>query len=154
MKYFLLIIAFFALSCNTILLINKSKVVHEIEGYLLYYRSDKSLFIPSKDTSITSFFKDTSAKKGYLLQSACGISGLKYVADKFYVDMVYLDNNQEVLLSDSIYFTTTRFRYLLNKTKSLDFSDTLEFKYNGKRYKIDASDSFYGEVLKVDGNAM
>ena len=154
MKYLLSIVIIFALSCNKIMFVSKSKVIHDAEGYLFYYRSDKCLFIPSKDTSITNFLKDTLTQKGYLLQSVCGISGLKFVAQKFNIDMVYLDNEQEVLLPDSIYITTTKFRYLLNRTKSVDFSDTLEFEYKGKRYKIDASDNFYGEVLKVNGNAM
>lgn len=150
----LLIIAVLSLSCNRAYFVSKDKIVHQTEGYVLYYHSDKVLFIPSRDTSIPTFLRDTSTKKGYLLNDACGIIGLKNVAQKFYVEMIYLDEGKDVFLADSMYLTRTRFRYLLNRTYSVDFNDTLEFKYNGKRFKIDASDSFYGEVLKVDGNAM
>ena len=154
MRYLILIGIIFTFSCSTKMFVDKSKIVHEAEGYLFYYHADKILFIPSRDTSIINFLKDTTTKKGYLLQSACGVNDLKWVAQKLMVDMAYLDNKQEIFLPDSIYLTTTRFRYLSNKINSVDFNDTIEFKYQNKRYKIDASDNFYGEVLKVDGNAM
>jgi hypothetical protein len=153
MKYLLSITAVFILSCNTAMFVNKSRVIHEAQGYLLYYHSDKCLFIPNKDTSIGNFLKDTLTKKGYLLKSVCGIDGLKFVSKKLNVDMIYMDNKQEVRLPDSVYFTITRLRYLLNKTKDINFSDTVEFIYMGMKYKVDASDGFYGEALTVEGNA-
>ena len=136
------------------LFVNKSRVIHETEGYLFYYRSGKCLFVPSKDASITTFMSDTIPKKGYLLEPVCGIDGLKFLAEKFDVNIVYMDNKQEFTLPDSIYITTTKFRYLLNRHPSTDFTDVVEFEYKGKRYRINASDSFYGEVLKITGNAM
>lgn len=153
MKYLLSIVVVFILSCNTSIFVSKSRVIYETQGYFLYYRSDKCLFIPNKDASIDNFLKDTLTKKGYLLKSGCGVDGLKFVSRKLNVDMIYMDNKQEVLLRDSVYLTSTRFRYLLNKTKSIDFSDTVEFIYMGMKYKVEASDDFYGEVLTVEGNA-
>lgn len=153
MKYLVSIIGAVFLSCNVSMVVNKSRVVHEAKGYLLYYRSDKVLFIPSNDTVIDNFFQDTVTKKGYLLHSGCGIEGLKDVSKKLYIDMIYLDNKQEILLPDSVYLTTTKFRYLRNKLKGIDYSDTIGFIYKGTKYEIEASDDFFGEVLSVEGNA-
>lgn len=133
--------------------VKKSKVIHEAEGYLVYYHSDKYLFIPSKDTSIDTFLKDTSLRKGYFLGSVCGLGGLEFISQKLNVNMVYTDHKQEVLLPDSIYLGNIRFRYLLNKIRQTDFNDTLEFEYYGRRHKIDASSDFFGEELKADGHA-
>jgi hypothetical protein len=154
MKYFIfIIVSVFLFSCNVSMLVNKSRVVHEAQGYLLYYHTNKVLFIPNKDTAIDKFLQDTVTKKGYLLHSGCGIEGLKDVSKKLYIDMIYLDNKQEILLPDSVYITSTKFRYLRNKLKSIDYSDTIEFIYKGTKYKIEASDDFFGEVLSVEGNA-
>jgi len=133
--------------------VKKSKVIHEAQGYLLYYHSDKYLFIPSKDTSIDAFLKDTLIRKGYFLGSVCGLSGLEFIYKKLNVNMVYTDLKQEVLLPDSIYLGNIRFRYLLNKIGQTDFNDTLEFEYDSRRHKIDASSDFFGEELKADGYA-
>lgn len=143
----------FLISCNVSMFVNKSRIVHQAQGYLLYYRSDKVLFIPNNDTSIDNFFQNTVTKKGYLLHSGCGIEGLKDVSKKLYIDMIYLDNKQEVLLPDSVYLTTTKFRYLRNKLKSIDYSDIIEFIYKGTKYKVEVSDDFFGDVLSVEGNA-
>lgn len=89
--------------------VNKSRVVQETEGYLFYYRSDKCLFIPSRDTSMTNFMNDTLPKRGYFLEPVCGVKGLKFLATKFDVNIVYIDNEQEFTLPDSIYIITTHF---------------------------------------------
>ncbi|MBN8783394.1 MAG: hypothetical protein J0G98_10030 [Terrimonas ferruginea] len=141
-------------SCNKGMFVDKSKIVHHAEGYLFYYPFDKCVFVPSNDTSLANFMSDTATKKGYLLTPACDIDGLKNVAEKFNVDIVFMENQKEVLIPDSVYLTTTSFRYILNRPLRANLSSIVEVEYKGKRIRINVAYSFYGEVLKFAGNTI
>jgi len=155
MKYFSIILLCFLMSCNKAIFVSKSKIIHDQAGYLFYYQSDKCLFLPSIDTSIDNFLKDTSMKKGYFLRSVCGIEGLKHTAKKVYVDMAYQDEaGHRFVLSDSVFINATSLKYLPEKRSHVVFNDIIEFEYQGRIFRIDVSDDFYGNVLYVPGNTM
>ncbi len=126
MKYLFVIFVCVLLSCNKAIFVDKSKIVQYAEGYLLYYPFSKCVFVPSKDTSLANFMNDTVTKKGYLLDPICGIEGLKYTAEKFNVRIVFMENQKEVLIPDSVYLRTTSFRFISNKSLNVDFGGIIE----------------------------
>lgn len=157
MKYLVIALVCLLLSCNRAVLVDKSRIVHDTSGYLFYYHTDKCIFLPTekKEPEVDNFLNDTAIKKGYLLPSVCGIDGFKNTAKKVHINMAYQDeNSRRFVLADSIYINATNLKYLPKKRSHVDFNDIIEFEYQGKIFRIDVSDDFYGEILKVPGNTI
>lgn len=160
LKILLVIIICISISCNKAFFVDKTKIVHNGSGYLLFkkeFHNDVALLILSKDTSIDHFLSDTTEKRAYkLFDDACGFYGLKAVANKYLVDIPYKASQQniEFTLEDSVFITTTTFKYLKTGKKTTEWKGPFEFIYKNKRYKIYVSDQYIGTVLQVTGNTM
>jgi hypothetical protein len=159
MKILLVAIICIFISCNKALFVDKSKIIHEGSAYLLFYGDYKGILIPSKNPSIDSFFRDTTKKMGYkIFDDATGFYGLKTASTKYFVEMIYFDTrnktNKEFTLNDSIYLTTTYFKYLEPHKTKPEWKGPIEFIYKNNRYRIYVSDKYIGIVLQVAGNTM
>ncbi|SFQ24347.1 hypothetical protein [Parafilimonas terrae] len=153
----LFIAACVGISCNKSFFVDKSKIVHNGHGYLLFFGNDNCLLILDKSNSIDHFFTDTSKKFGYnVYGEPCGFYGLKPAAEKYLVGLVYPNykGTSELILEDSIFITTTFFKYVKPPKQKAEWKGPVEFIFNNKRYKIYMSDKFVGRVLQVAGNTM